>query len=113
MAPGPGGLTRHGQVLRQQGGEEFAERCGVTGPFLFREGDIADAFIRQGLGPMGVAIGINQRGEEFRFEPGRFVLPIDLLQEADLPNGAGDFTQRRADSGCVMIEQWKKQISAR
>jgi hypothetical protein len=30
-----------------------------------------------------------------------------------LPDGAGDFTQRCADPGCVLNEQWKWQYPPR
>lgn len=113
LTTGPRGLSGCGQVLRQQRSEELAERHGIAGTFLLRDDNIPDAVIRECIEPMGVAIGIDQWGEEFRFEPGRFVLPIDLLQEADLPDGAGDFTQRCADPGCVMIQQWKKEYPPR
>lgn len=113
MTSGPRGRSRCGQILRQQGSEELAERRGIAGAFLLRDDNIPNAVIRERIDPMGIAIGIDQRGEEFRFEAGRFVLPIDFLQEADLPDGAGDFTKRCADPGCVMIEQWKKQYPPR
>jgi len=61
---------------------------------------------------MRIAKSIDQRGEDSGFEPGCFVLSADFLQEADSPDGPGDFTQGRAVSGCVEFEQWKKQSSA-
>ena len=107
--PCPPSFGRHDQKFRQQRREELIERRGVAGPSLLHHDDLADARIREGVGSMGSAKCMDQRGKDFRFEPGCFFLPIDLLQETDSPDGASDFTQRCAGAGCVRIEQWKKQ----
>ena len=85
-----GFLAQALQMPCQQRNQQLAQGRSITGAFLLKRLDFAEAFIWQGFRAMDFAIGSDKRIEDRDRQPRRLGIPIGFREKTDPPRDAGN-----------------------